>query len=397
LGAGDKYDHFVCCWSFAMNAITHTAAVMLVAVASAVTLAACSGERTSAPAPGPLPVLVTTVRQGMQSEQRVLTATVRARVETELGFRVAGRITQRLVDVGDRVGQGQALARLDAADYTLGVEAATDQMRAAATESEQTASEEARLRRLLTDGSVSTTDHERQKARADAAAARLDQMRRGLELARNRAAYATLLAPYAGIVTTLRMEAGQVVAEGQAVATLARDGEREVVVDLPETLVKQVRRMQATATLWQGDGPPLALRLREVSPMASSVGGTFRVRYAMAAQDPSAARELPLGATARVLLTAEGAQGAVLPVSALVKASAEVGVWEVTGVAPVLVFRPVQVQAYEADTVRVSGLAPGARVVTVGAQKLDAAMKVTPVERRTDEAMPDPMIKRVAP
>jgi len=380
-----------------MNAITHTTAVMLVSVGSAVTLAACGGEHASAQVPGPLPVLVTTVRLGIQPEQRVLTATVRARVETELGFRVAGRITQRLVDVGDRVEQGQALARLDAADYTLGVEAATDQTRAAATEAEQTGSEEARLRRLLADGSVSATDHERQKARADAAAARLDQMRRGLELARNRAVYATLVAPYSGVVTTLRMEAGQVVAEGQVVATLARDGEREIVADLPETLVKQVRQMQAAATLWQGDGAPLALRLREVSPMASSVSGTFRVRYATATDDASAARELPLGATARLLLTAKGAQGAVLPVSALVKASAAVGVWEVAGVTPSLVFRPVRVQAYEADTVRVSGLAAGARVVTVGAQKLDAAMKVTAVERRVDEATPDPMIKRIAP
>ncbi|TMG96717.1 MAG: HlyD family efflux transporter periplasmic adaptor subunit [Betaproteobacteria bacterium] len=86
---------------------------------------------------------------------------------------------------------------------------------------------------MLADGSVGSADHERQKARADAAAARLEQARRQLDLARNREGYTTLVAPYAGVVTALRFERGQVVAEGQPVLSLARDGEREIVADLP--------------------------------------------------------------------------------------------------------------------------------------------------------------------
>jgi RND family efflux transporter MFP subunit len=359
-------------------------------VASAMTLAACGGEPPSANRPMALPVLVTTVGQVAQSEQREFTATVRARVETELAFRASGRVAKRQIDIGDRVKRGQALASLDAADHTLAVEAAADEMRAAAAEADQSAAEEARLRRLLVEGSISVADHERQKARADGAAARHDQTRRKLDLARNRTSYTTLVAPYAGVVTTLRMEVGQVVAEGQTVGTLARDGGREFVVDLPETLVMRVRQMKATATLWQGDNSPIALNLRELSPLASTATGTFRARYEIVGEE----RVLPLGATARLRMSADGAPGFVLPVSALIKARGSAGVWAVDAAASGVVFRPVQVQAFDADTVRVSGLEIGTRVVTVGAQKLDPEMKVIPVERQNARPSSDLMTLR---
>jgi len=156
-------------------------------------------------------------------------------------------VVDRLIEIGDTVKAGQVLARLDPADYQLAVSAATDQVQAASVDAQQAASDEARLRRLLADGSVGAADHERQKARADAAAARLDQARRQLDLARNREGYATLVAPYAGVVTALRFERGQVVAEGQPVLSLARDGEREIVADLPEEWVGRARTLAAVA------------------------------------------------------------------------------------------------------------------------------------------------------
>lgn len=374
-----------------MNTFKRSRAQTSIAAAALAAMAACSDNAPSSTASQPMPVFVTTIRQVAQPEQRVLSATVRPRVETELGFRAAGRIVQRLVDVGDRIKAGQPIARLDASDYALGVDAATDQMRAATADAEQAAAEEARLRRLLVDGSVSAADHERQKARADAAAARLDQTRRNLDLARNRTGYTTLVAPYTGVVTALRMEVGQVVGEGQSVVSLARDGEREIVADVPEVLLTRLKRMQATATPWHGDDKPIELTLREVSPMASSVTGTFRVRYSIASQARSTSQVLPLGATVRLQLSADGALGVVLPASALVKASGAVGVWVVDPPAGGLVFRPVQVQVFEDDLVRVRGLASGARVVTVGAQKLDAGMKVTPVERDGGDLSPELM------
>jgi RND family efflux transporter MFP subunit len=180
---------------------TFPAVSLATIVAAAVLLAACSAP--PAPAPVVKPVFVTTVTQAVSSQTRTFTSVVRARVETDLGFRTGGKVVERLIEVGDVVRAGQALARLDRADYQLAVSAAADQVQAASVDAQQAASDEARLRRLLDDGSVAAADHERQKARADAASARLEQSRRQFDLARNREGYTTLVAPYAGVVTAL--------------------------------------------------------------------------------------------------------------------------------------------------------------------------------------------------
>jgi RND family efflux transporter MFP subunit len=288
-----------------------------------------------------------------------------------------------VVEVGDVVKAGQVLARLDPVDYQLGVSAAADQVQAASVDAQQSASDEARFRRLLADGSVGAADHERQKARADAAAARLDQARRQLELARNREGYATLVAPYAGVVTALRFERGQVVTEGQPVLSLARDGEREIVADLPEEWVGRARTLTATATPWHDAKLPLPLVLRELSPLASAQGRTFRVRYAAAPESRAQVAALPLGSTMQLNLSGRpvGTEAAVVPVTALVKASGSAGVWVLDAKGSGLVFKPVQVLATDDASVHVTGLAAGSRVVSVGAQKLDAGITVRAVER----------------
>jgi len=309
-------------------------------------------------------------------------------VETELGFRTGGKVVERLVEVGDSVKAGQVLARLDPADYQLAVKAAADQMQAASVDAQQAASDEARFRRLLADGSVGAADHERQKARADAAAARLDQANRQLELARNREAYATLVAPYAGVVTTLRFERGQVVAEGQPVLSLARDGEREIVAELPEDWVGRARSLVATAAPWNDPKSQVRLVLRELSPQASVQGRTYRARYSAAPESRAPVAALPLGSTMQ--LTLSGAQAGpattVLPVSALVKGSGPAGVWTLNAKGSGLVLTPVQVVSIDDATVQVTGLTTGSKVVSVGAQKLDTGTAVRAIERAPDSA-----------
>jgi RND family efflux transporter MFP subunit len=239
---------------------------------------------------------------------------------------------------------------------------------------------------LLTDGSVGSADHERQKARADAAAARLDQARRQLELARNREGYTTLVAPYAGVVTSLRFERGQVIAEGQPVLSLAREGEHEIVADLPEEWVGRARTLAATATPWHDAKAPLKLVLRELSPLANAQGRTFRVRYAAAPDSRTQVAALPLGSTMQLSLAEpqSGPPTTVVPVTALVKALGSEGVWVLDAKGSGLVFTPVQVVAMDDASVRVTGLSAGSRVVSVGAQKLDARTTVRPVERRPE-------------
>jgi len=357
-------------------------AISLLAVAAAcVQLAACSGP--PAPVAAVKPVFVTTVTPAASAQTRSFTSVVRARVETDLGFRTSGKVVDRLVEVGDSVKVGQVLARLDPADYRLAVSAAADQVQAASVDAQQAASDEVRLRRLLADGSVGAADHERQKARADAAGARLEQARRQLDLARNREGYATLVAPYAGVVTALRFERGQVVTEGQPVLSLARDGEREIVAELPEEWVGRVRTLAATATPWHDAKSPLVLVLRELSPLASAQGRTFRVRYAAAPESRAQVAALPLGSTTQLNLSGppSGPATTSVPVTALVKASASAGVWVLNAKGSGLVFTPVQVVAIDDAWVHVTGLAGGSRVVSVGAQKLDAGINVRAVER----------------
>lgn len=363
-----------------MNSILPTLSLTSLAAASLL-MTGCSEP----PAPPALakPVFVTTVAQTASTQTRSFTSVVRARVESDLAFRTGGKVVERLVETGDRVKAGQVLARLDPADYQLAVKAAADQVQAATVDAQQAASDEARFRRLLADGSVGAADHERQKARADAAAARLDQARRQLDLARNREGYAALVAPYAGVVTAIRFERGQVVPEGQPVASLAREGDNEVVVDLPEDWVGRARKLTATAAPWSDPQARLRLALRELSPQASPQGRTYRARYAAAPESRTQVSALPLGSTVQLTLSSAQAGPATvsLPVSALVKGSGPEGVWALDAKGSGLVFTPVKVVAIEEATVHVTGLTLGSRVVSVGAQKLDAGTAVRPIER----------------
>jgi RND family efflux transporter MFP subunit len=333
-------------------------------------------------------VYVTPVHYDMSEGERRLSGTVGARFESELSFRVGGKVTLRAVDVGQTVRQGQVLARLDAADLLLGVDAATQQLRASQVEADQASSDAARFRRLLTDGSVGAADLERQQARADAAVAHLAQARSQLDLARRRAGYATLTAPFDGVVTALRFETGQVIAEAQPLITLARPNALDVVVDVPESLAPELRTYQASARLMTQAGEEairsLELRLRELAPAASTATRTFRARYTITASGASsaAATSLRLGNTVELHLSRGNTMASArLPLGAVLSVAQSPTVWVVDSSAGTVTQLPVEVLSQTNDTVRVRGLAEGALVVSVGAQKLDAAMKVRAVAR----------------
>lgn len=349
----------------------------LALLAAAALLAACS--QAPAPTPAPLRVFVTPVRLDNAAYERVLFGSLRPRVESELAFRTGGRVIARTVELGERVRAGQVLARLDAADYALAEKAALDQQQAAEVDAVQAASDAARFKRLLADGSVGAADAERQQARADAAQARLQQARQQTALARNRAGYAALTAPFDGVVTAVRVEPGQMVSDSQPVIALAREGELELVADVPEALAGELKDWQPSLRVADGSASPL--RLRELAPSAHPQARTFRARFALAAR-PTA--ELRLGQTAELLLRRPGSRPAAeLPLSALLAAGPgqPPAVWLVDTATGALTRRPVEVLSQTTDTVRLAGLADGAQVVSLGAHKLDAGMKVQAVAR----------------
>lgn len=361
-----------------LPAPSHPLALLLLATA----LSACT---PAPPTPPVVPaVYVTPVRNDTGVVQRRLSGSVRPRVETDLGFRTGGKVTARLVELGQRVRAGQPLAQLDPADLQLALQAAAEQQRAAEVDAVQAASDAARFQRLLADGSVGAADAERQQARAEAAAARLAQARQQAGLARNRAGYAVLTAPFDGVVTAVRFESGQLVNESQPVLSLARPGELEVVVDVPESLVAGLKDWQAGLVLAMEGSAPVPLKLRELAPAANAVTRTTSARFALATAAP--ANALRMGMTAEVLLQQPGrGQGADLPATALLVSAAGMGegptVWLVDAKTGALQRQSVQLLSQSTDRVRLGGLPEGAWVVTVGAQKLDAGLTVQPVQR----------------
>lgn len=384
--------------TMAMTPIPSFITVIAVVIALASLLVACSPRPT--PPPVVSAVFVNAVRNDSGSDQRVLFGQVRPRVETDLSFRTGGKVMERLVELGDAVQSGQALARLDPADYQLAVRAAEEQQRAAEVDAVQAASDAARFKRLLADGSAVVAEAERQQARADAAAARLTQARQQTELARNREAYGVLTAPFDGVVTALRFEVGQLVDDRQPVLTLAKPGELDVVVDIPEPLVAGLNAWKASVflggTTATESARPYALRLRELAPSANAATRTTRARYALA--NPIEASAWRIGMTAEVRLQRSGPQvGVRLPLGALLvtpvrsgpmappaegaPSEASPAVWVVDATNGTLKRQPVQLISQTTDYVRVAGLSDGDLVVTVGAQKLDAGMKVQPVQR----------------
>ncbi len=342
-------------------------------------------EDAKVAAPVALPVLVQTVAYGSDTQQRSLSATVQARDETAVAFRAAGRVTQRLVEVGDHISAGQTLARVDAADYELGVSSAADQLRAATVEATQQRLDAERLARLVADGSVGKADLERQKSRADAASAQQSQAARQLALAKNRAGYTTLTAPFSGVVTQVNVDAGQVIAEGQPVMMLAKDGALDVVADIPEQLVSQLGQYQASVSQWHSASADQSVqypvRLRELSPMANPQTRTYSARFSPA---PSVWR---LGMTAQLVLSGGAVNAAAntvqLPATSVMQTGAEPFVWQIDGSGRHVRQQPVQIVRFAENNVLLQGLEAGRQVVTVGAQKLDAKMLIRPVDRAT--------------
>jgi RND family efflux transporter MFP subunit len=325
-------------------------------------------------------VRVQEVRGDAAVSESSYTGVVRARYESDLAFRVGGKVVSRHVELGERVRAGQPLFKLDPEDFELALKAAEADLAAAEAEVAYATAQDARQQRLLQLHRGATSDAEVEKARAarDMAVGRRDRAVKALALARNRLSYCTLAADADGIVTELPGEAGLVVVEGQAVARLARDGGMEAVVNLPENRVEAARTAQARVTLWSAPDVSFRAVLREVSPSADPLTRTYQARFAL----PGASPDVELGMTATVFLTpADSTPGFVLPLSSLLRQSEQPAVWVVGREPGRAKLTPVEVREYRQESVVIAaGVKPGDLVVTAGVQKIDPGLIVRPWE-----------------
>ena len=306
------------------------------------------------------------------ADATVYSGEVRARYEADLGFRVPGKITARLVDVGAVVRKGQPLARLDPSDNQMSSDAARAAVSAARTDHQFAQAELERYRGLAEKNFVSKTVLDQKQATLDAARARLEQAEAQLALSRNQLSYTTLVSDQDGIVTSVNGEAGQVVAAGQPVVRVARTGEKEVLVSIPETRLASTRTAKALLVRLLSD-PDRTYKgvLRELSPVADPATRTFAARVSILGAGP----EVALGMTANVLIPGSGAAAAkeaiVLPLTALYRKDDKAAVWIVDPKSGQVALKPVSVGTYRENGVEIlQGVAAGDVVVTAGVNKL---------------------------
>ena len=329
-------------------------------------LAACNHTTSSIdPRTKTALVRVATVEPSVHTE-RSFTGIVAARVQSDLGFRVPGKILERLVDTGQTVKRGQPLMRIDPTDLRLATRAHEEAVAAATARARQTAEDEARYRDLVSTGAVSASAYDRIKAAAESARAELNGAKAQADVATNETGYAVLLADADGVVVETLAEPGQVVSAGQVVVRVARAGRREAVIELPETLRPSIGST-GRARLY-GSGLAGPAKLRQLSDAAHAHTRTFEARYVL----EGGLADAPLGSTISIYIpNGLSVPPLQVPIGAIFDAGKGPGVWLVEGEKPRVTWRAVQVAGLGDEAASVVGnLQAGDRIVALGAHLL---------------------------
>jgi RND family efflux transporter MFP subunit len=337
-----------------------------------ISLGGCNEKVAEKAAPG-RPVLVATVHYEAETPERSFVGTIKPRIETDMGFRVPGKVAKRLVEVGQTVDVGQPLATLDEVDLKLQAEQSEAEYRAATGVLAQAAASEQRAKDLRAKGWTTDAQMDTSRAAADEARARLNRAERSVELTKNSLSYATLVADTRGVVTATLIDAGQVVASGQTAIRVARFAEKEAVVAIPETLVGRAKDGAASVTLWSEAGKKYVAKLREIAPAADPATRTYLAKFSL----PGAGESVSLGMTATLTLSDPATERvAKLPLSALYSQGGNPSLYIVDDAGDVAL-KAVTVKSYESNTVTITGgVSEGAKVVALGVQKIDPAQKV---------------------
>jgi RND family efflux transporter MFP subunit len=330
-------------------------------------LAACDDGAPPPPAEN-RPVRVLTVEQRTGGEAVTLTGTVAPETEVNLAFRIDGRMIERRVNVGDRVRAGQVVARLDRTNEDNNLRAARAELTAARARVTEARNNYARQRDLLQSGFTTRVRYDEAVRTLRSAESAADAAQAQVNIAETRVGYTELRADAAGTVTARGAEPGEVVQPGRMIVQVAREGGRDAVFDVPPNLKDRAPENPVIEVSLTIDANVRATgRVREVSPRADPVTGTFRVWVGL--DDPPPA--MRLGSTVTGRMEIGGAGGIALPASALTRAEAQPAVWVVDPANQTVALRTVEVLRFDPASVVIGqGLVPGDIVVTAGVQAL---------------------------
>lgn len=348
-------------------------AVKAAAVAGVALVAACSKPVPVSEDVRPVRAMV--VEPAQTAAVAELAGEVKPRIETRVGFQVAGRVTQRAVDIGQTVTAGQILASIDPADYRLAAVAAQAQLTSAQVDRDQQRADYKRFEELRQQGFISSAELERRRALLDAAEARYRQAAAQANVSGNQAAYATLRAPSAGVVTGIDAEAGQVVSAGQSVVRIAQTGEKEVAIAIPEGRLQALRQIpEVRVALWAGAAPELRGRVREIAPIADPGTRTYAARISLLNPPPTVA----LGMTATVIFAAPLPTPVItLPLQALLREGEATYVWRLDRATMTVRRSKATIAGVTGNEVVVAaGVVPGDTVITAGVHLLKDGQKV---------------------
>lgn len=340
-----------------------------------------NASRPAAGEPVVRPARVMEIAYQRRSQSLVLAGTVVPRIETTLGFRVAGKIVVRSVDVGTIVRPGDLIAQLDPADYRLAVDNARAALASADADYRRAKADHERYLNLRGSAAFTPRTLEQRQSIASTTLARVDQARSQLSSAENNLAYTDLRADAAGVVTAVQAEVGQVMAQGQGVVKVARTDELEIVVGVPEHRLKTVREARtASFELWSDPGHRHAAKLRELSPSADPMTRTYPARFSVV--DPP--EFIGLGMTATLAFERPDTQAmAEVPLSAIFQRGTQPAVWVVDRDSGTVTLRPVTIARWRDDAAAIaSGVKEGELIATAGVHKLEAGQRVKPLQQQ---------------
>ena len=318
------------------------------------------------------PVVRLVTATQVTGHERSFTGVIGARVQSNLGFRVAGKIVERFVNVGQQVKVGQQLMRIDDTDYRLALTAKQNAVTAIRAAAVQFRADEVRYAGLVKKGWSTRQRYDQAKAALDTAEAQLAAAEAEARVAENEATYAVLVADADGTVIESLGEPGQVVSAGQTVIRLAQAGPREAVVALPETIRPAIGSV-AEATVYGNDGRSYRAQLRQLSNSADPQTRTYEARYVLDGEAAAA----PLGATVTIQLVNLSSQPEVeVPLGAVLDNGQRTGVWVLDGATSTVKFRPVKLVRVNGETAVISGLKSGDPIVSLGAHLLHEGARV---------------------